>query len=464
MKGTFAVYAQAQRDKYRALYDAWLIYKVSIMTRIPSPMVQVDFSSTRLPQDRDADVFHARGLLARLLDGVHTQSDIALRVVLWNGLHYDLHSAPQVTVQLTSPKALQYFLPPSLDHLAEGYVQGHLNVQGTARAVVQVASQLAHLKVPMQGAFGRIFSPKHHDRHCDAQAIAQHYDVSNAFYRQWLDDAMVYSCAYYAQPEMTLSQAQFAKLDHILTKIMLKPGERLLDIGCGWGALPIHAAKKYGAYVVGVTLSRNQYEMAQQRVAEEGLQDQVEIRHEDYRDLAPYAGQFDKITSVGMFEHVGLSHLPEYFAKMKSLLKDGGLVLNHGITSTDPESGCSPLGAGRFIGKYVFHNGEVPHISLALRAMQQAGLEALDVECLRRHYAQTLLHWSDNYERHLGVLQAMVDEKTFRVWRVYLAGCAHAFNQNWVSVHQILACKSGTMPSLNPTPWSRSYMYPSVSQ
>ena len=160
-----------------------------------------------------------------------------------------------------------------------------------------------------------------------------------------------------------------------------------------------------------------------------------------------------------MFEHVGLNHLPQYFAKIKSLLKDGGLALNHGITSTDPNSGSSPLGAGRFIEKYVFPNGEVPHISLALRTMQESGLEALDVECLRRHYAKTLQHWSENYESRSSALSGLVSDTTFRVWRVYLAGCAHAFAQNWVSIYQVLACKAGVLPTLNPTPWSRAYMY-----
>lgn len=429
------------------------------MTRISSPMIVNErppvpvFESVRSAEP-------ARGWLARLLKGLHPPTDIPLRMELWNGTQVDLHPNPTVTVQLTSPKALQFFLPPSLDHLAQGYVQGYLNVQGAVSEVIEVASKLAHWKVPMQGVFGRIPMPGLHDREVDAQSIAQHYDVSNAFYQHWLDPDMVYSCAYFAQPDWSLARAQTAKLDHILTKVMLQPGERLLDIGCGWGALAIHAAKKYGAQVVGVTLSPKQYEWAQASVRREGLQHQVEIRLEDYRDIQPYAGQFDKITSVGMFEHVGLSNLPTYFAKMRSLLKDGGLVLNHGITSTDPDSGCSPLGAGRFIGQYVFPNGEVPHLSLALRSMQQAGLEALDVECLRRHYALTLVHWSNQYERSLSALRELVDEKTVRIWRVYLAGCAHAFQQNWVSIHQVLACKAGALPALNPTPWSRQYMYP----
>jgi cyclopropane-fatty-acyl-phospholipid synthase len=313
---------------------------------------------------------------------------------------------------------MRYFLPPSLDNLAEGYVNGHFDVQGLAQDIIGGAAQLAHGGVAAKNRFGRLFGALHHDRKKDALAIAHHYDVSNDFYALWLDPAMVYSCAYFPQANESLQAAQQAKLDHVLTKIMLKPGERLLDIGCGWGALAVRAAQKYGAKVVGVTLSKNQFELARARVAQAGLADRVEIRLQDYRDLNPRNGQFDKITSIGMFEHVGLKHLPEYFGAIHALLKDGGLVLNHGITSTDPGSGTAPLGAAQFIEKYVFPNGELPHISLALHDMQAAGLEPLDVECLRRHYARTLEMWSGNYEQHADAARGLVNETTFRVWRI----------------------------------------------
>lgn len=398
-------------------------------------------------------------LLSRFLAGLQPQSDIPLRLALWNGAHHDLGNAPQVTVHLSGPASLRYFLPPSLDNLAEGYVNGHFDVQGRAQDIVAVAAKLAHLGVPMRGRFARLFNAVRHDRGKDARAIEHHYDVSNDFYRLWLDPALVYSCAYFPTGTETLAVAQNAKLDHILTKIMLKPGERLLDIGCGWGALVLRAAQRYGASAVGVTLSRNQYQLARERVAQAGLTGQVEIRLQDYRDVDERDGRFDKITSIGMFEHVGLKYLPAYFVKIHSLLKDGGLVLNHGITSTDADSGVTPLGAASFIDKYVFPHGELPHISLALKSMQSAGLEALDVECLRRHYARTLACWADNYESRGDAIRALVSETTFRVWRIYLAGCAHAFAQNWVSLYQVLACKEGTSEQLNPTPWSRAYMY-----
>ncbi|MDH4480592.1 MAG: class I SAM-dependent methyltransferase [Rhodoferax sp.] len=401
-------------------------------------------------------------VISRFLAGLQPASDTPLRLRLWNGMQHDFGADPRVTVALDAPGAIRYFLPPSLDNLAEGYVNGHFDVQGQAQDIIDVAARLAHSGVPMKGRFGRIFSALTHDRKRDAQAIAHHYDVSNDFYALWLDPAMVYSCAYFPTAGETLADAQLAKLDHVLTKIMLQPGERLLDIGCGWGALALRAAQKFGAEVVGVTLSKQQYQWARDRVARAGLADQIEIRLQDYRDLGTSDGHFDKITSIGMFEHVGLKHLPEYFGRIYSLLKDGGLALNHGITSTDPGSASAPLGAAQFIEKYVFPSGELPHISLALKDMQTAGLEALDVECLRRHYARTLTMWSANYEQHAEAARAMVDETTFRVWRIYLAGCAHAFTQNWVSIYQVLACKAGNSAALNPTPWSRAYMYEPV--
>ena len=213
--------------------------------------------------------------------------------------------------------------------------------------------------------------------------------------------------------------------------------------------------------MTGLTLSTEQRDFALQRLARAGLSDRTELRLQDYRDLqvSDTEPAFDKITSIGMFEHVGLAHLPSYFAKVNALLKEGGLVLNHGITSTDPGSGATPLGAASFIDKYVFPNGELPHISLALKGMQSAGLETLDVECLRRHYARTLGLWADNYERHSDSIRTLVDETTYRVWRIYLAGSAHAFTQNWISLYQVLACKAGVTEQLNPTPWSRAYMY-----
>jgi cyclopropane-fatty-acyl-phospholipid synthase len=405
------------------------------------------------------DTHQADGALSRFLGKLPARANIPLRLVLWNGKSIDLGAGARVSLQIKDARALRYLVSPTIDSLAEAYVNGHFDVIGQVQDVVDVAMRLAASGESSTGKFVRLFSPVRHNKALDKSSVAHHYDVSNAFYQEWLDPRMVYSCAYYQTGQESLAQAQLAKLDHVLNKIMLKKGERLLDIGCGWGALAIRAAEKYGARVLGVTLSEKQFELARERVAQAGLRSQVDIRLLDYRDLTPHDGPFDKITSIGMFEHVGLKHLASYFTKINSLLRDGGLVLNHGITSTDPGSGNTPLGAGEFIDKYVFPNGELPHISLALHEMQVGGLEALDIECLRRHYTRTLSQWSHNFETNEAAVRGMVDAKTWRIWRIYLAGCAHAFSQNWVSLYQVLACKAGSTDGLNPTPWSRAYMY-----
>jgi cyclopropane-fatty-acyl-phospholipid synthase len=288
----------------------------------------------------------------------------------------------------------------------------------------------------------------------DAEAIQYHYDVSNEFYQVWLDENMVYSCAYFENGDEDLATAQLKKIDHILTKIQLRPGDTLLDIGCGWGALAIRAAQKYGAKCVGITLSKNQFELAKARVEQAGLTDRVDIRLQDYRDVG---GTYDRITSVGMFEHVGVKNLPSYFAKINSLLADDGIAMNHGITSTHADNGEAAYGSGEFIGTYVFPHGELPHIGQVLKSMQEGGLEALDVENLRRHYAKTCGIWADNFEAQADRIKRLVDDKRFRIWRVYLAGCSYAFAQDWVSINQVVCQKAGRNAA--ELPWSRRYMY-----
>jgi cyclopropane-fatty-acyl-phospholipid synthase len=216
----------------------------------------------------------------------------------------------------------------------------------------------------------------------------------------------------------------------------------------------IRAAQKFGAKCVGVTLSQNQFDLATKRVKDAGLEGQVEIRLQDYRDID---GQFDRITSVGMFEHVGRKNLPVYFRKVCDLLTDDGVAMNHGITSTDSDSGETAYGAGEFIDRYVFPDGELPHIGLALESLQRGGLEAIDVESLRRHYARTLGAWAERFESNAEQAKQLVDDEKFRIWRVYLAGCAYAFENDDVSIYQIVCRKAGR--SATTLPWSRGYMY-----
>lgn len=378
---------------------------------------------------------------------------IPLAVELWNGKRFEFGEAPKVCLRLRSPRSLMRLLRPSLDSLGEAYVEGDLDIDGRVQDVIEVATELA----------GRFSSPdaRHafrrlrHSQAVDARAIEHHYDVSNAFYARWLDARMVYSCAYFRHPGDTLEQAQLQKIDHILTKIRLQPGQTLLDIGCGWGALAIRAAQRYGARCVGITLSKLQHELAREKVWAAGLEGQVDIRLMDYREVE---GRFDRIVSVGMLEHVGLANLRSYFVRIHELLEDDGVAMNHGITSTDPESRESPLGGGRFIDRYVFPNGELPHVSFLLREMSAAALEATDVENLRLHYARTLDHWSARFEQAGDFLRNEVGEQRFRVWRIYLAGCAHAFRQNWIALHQVVSIKARAGTPW-PVPQTRDYIY-----
>jgi cyclopropane-fatty-acyl-phospholipid synthase len=392
--------------------------------------------------------------LKRLVERVCSQASIPLRITLWNGRQFDLSDSPSVTVRIPGPSALRYLLSPDLNRLGEAYVEGHIAVEGPVHEVFRVAETLARTASGAERVGLRRLV--RHSRAKDRKAIEHHYDVSNDFYRLFLDRNMVYSCAYYRTESDDLDRAQENKLDHILTKLMLKPEERLLDIGCGWGALILRAARKFGARAVGVTLSKNQYELVQRRIRDEGLQDRCEVRLQDYRDVPD--GDFDKIASIGMFEHVGLKNLPTYFGKMRSLLRDGGLVLNHGITSSDPDSRWIGMGAGQFIDRYVFPHGELPHISLTLKEMAAAGLEVTDVESLRPHYARTCHEWASRLAANSDQAAAAAGEKRLRIWQVYLAGCAYGFAHGWMNVYQVLACKAGER-QVQPLPLTREYMY-----
>jgi cyclopropane-fatty-acyl-phospholipid synthase len=393
--------------------------------------------------------------LTKWVESVREKAALPLRVELWNGRKFDFsNDNPSVTISVPGASALTYLLTPSLSNLGTAYVEGKIDVKGKLTDVINLAHGLAHKSLEPTGKLARFAHMFNHTKKKDAEAIQYHYDVSNEFYSEWLDPNMVYSCAYFENGDEDLATAQLKKIDHILTKIQVKPGQRLLDIGCGWGALVIRAAQKYGATCVGVTLSHRQYELARERVKQAGLEDKVEIRLEDYRDVK---GTFDRITSVGMFEHVGLKHLSAYFSKMSSLLSENGIAMNHGITSTDSESGATPYGGGEFIDKYVFPHGELPHIGLVLKTMQEGGMEALDIENLRFHYAKTCGIWADNFEARTDTIRNMIDERRYRIWRVYLAGCSYAFYNDLIAIYQVVCVKSGRMSPL--VPMSRRYMY-----
>jgi cyclopropane-fatty-acyl-phospholipid synthase len=391
----------------------------------------------------------------KAIDGLRG-SGLPLAIELWNGKRYQLSGDAPVTLRIPGAGALKYFVGADLAKLGEAYVEGHIDVEGPIREVLRAAEGLSRfLGGDKKGRRPRLLNL--HTKSRDARAIQYHYDVSNEFYALFLDREMVYSCAYFKTGDEDIHTAQAQKLDHICRKLRLEPGDRLLDIGCGWGALVRFAAKHYGVDATGITLSRNQHKLANERIAAEGLGERCRVLLQDYRDV-PGEGVFDKISSVGMFEHVGLKNLPVYFGVIHRLLKDGGIAMNHGITSIDPDSRAVGLGGGEFIGKYVFPHGELPHISLALREMSAAGLEVMDVETLRLHYAKTLWHWSARLEASLEEARKHTDEKRVRIWRTYLAGCAHAFEKRWVTIQQVVVTKAHD-PRASPLPLTREHLY-----
>uniref|UniRef100_UPI00286A1AA6 cyclopropane-fatty-acyl-phospholipid synthase family protein n=1 Tax=Methylibium sp. TaxID=2067992 RepID=UPI00286A1AA6 len=273
-------------------------------------------------------------------------------------------------------------------------------------------------------------------------------------YRLWLDEERVYSCAYFKSPDESLDQAQRNKLEHICRKLRLQPGERLLDIGCGWGALVCWAARHHGVRAHGITLSQQQLEYAQQRVRTEGLQDLVTVELRDYRDIVG-EGVFDKVSSVGMFEHVGLANLPAYLAIVRRVLRPGGLFLNHGITHD--EEGWQKSVSTEFINRYVFPDGELDCVSNIQLGMERAGFEIHDVEGLRPHYALTLRHWVQRLEANREAALREVDEPTYRVWRLYMAACALDFEAGTTGIYQILASRPNRGEW--PLPLSRGDLY-----
>jgi cyclopropane-fatty-acyl-phospholipid synthase len=271
----------------------------------------------------------------------------------------------------------------------------------------------------------------------DRTVVQHHYDVSNAFYRRLLGPSLVYSCAYFASPGETLEAAQERKLELICRKLRLQPGERLLDIGCGWGSLLLHAARHHDVRCVGITLSEEQGALARERVVEAGLSDRIEIRIADYREVDD--GPYDKIASVGMVEHVGAAQLGTYAATIARLLRPGGLVLNHGIAQLFSE----PAGEKSLIQRYVFPDGELPPLAEVLAALQGAGLEPRDVESLREHYALTLRRWLANLQEERDAVVAEIGGERERIWRLYMLGSALAFEDGDISVLQIVAARPG---------------------
>ncbi|HEX8012451.1 MAG TPA: cyclopropane-fatty-acyl-phospholipid synthase family protein [Casimicrobiaceae bacterium] len=395
--------------------------------------------------------------LTRIIASRYGGRNIPIALVLPDGGRLALSERPEVDVYARTWRGLKALASPELGALARAYVHNDLDFSGGARRVLGIAEALVGGITHGRERIAARARQWLHRRRGNKANIQHHYDVSNAFYRLWLDERMVYSCAYFRSETDTLDQAQAQKLDYICRKLMLAPGEAFLDIGCGWGALILHAAQAYGAHATGITLSQNQYDHVTARIAELGLSDRVRVELRDYLDL-PDAPLYDKIASIGMFEHVGIRNYPRYFGKIRRLLKPGGLVLNHGITHNWLGGTSLGSGIGDFVEEYVFPGGQLAHVSKVIQGIAADGLELIDAEALREHYARTLWHWTDRLEANAEAARREVGEERYRVWRIYMAGSAHAFDRGWLSIFQLLAGKPLADGRL-PHPATREYMY-----
>lgn len=378
-----------------------------------------------------------------------------VRVEFWDGSTAGPSDGPG-TIHVRSVDAVKRLLwAPGELGLGRAYVAGDLDAQGDVIEMLTALSIRSPRDVSLIrnapgalaaarriGAIGPNPEPpraeyqpdgwRAHTPWRDARAIEHHYDVSNAFYSMVLGDSMTYSCARFDTPSLSLAQAQASKHEHICTKLALSPGQRLLDIGCGWGSMVIHAAQHHGVEAVGITISPAQAELARQRVQQAGLTDRVEIRLQDYRDLG--TERFDAVSSIGMSEHVGNVNLETYFTIIRGVLGDHGRLLNHAISSV----GGSKLPKNSFAYRYVFPDGELIDLARSIEAMQRAGFEIRDVESLREHYAVTLNHWVRNLEQHWEAAVAEVGEERARVWRLYMAASAVGFSDAGLNLHQVL--------------------------
>ncbi len=379
------------------------------------------------------------------------------QVRLWDGFVWGTDEHPSFTLIVKNPRALKaMYLDPSELSLGESYVRGDFEIEGDIEAALDFADHLLTdehsggkrdstlkqllrmaihedpaIHLPSLELSGDLHSPQR-----DRQAVTYHYDLPPEFYALWLDSRMAYSCAYFQTPDDDLDTAQQNKHEYLCRKLRLCQGDRLLDIGCGWGSMVSYAAAVHGAQVLGVTLSEPQAERAQRQIQALGLGDRCRVEVRDYRDLDSLES-FDKIVSIGMFEHVGKSKLPEYFQKVWQLLRPGGMFLNNGIAYSATYHRRGPS----FTDRYVFPDGDLVPLSTALQAAEESSFEVRDVESLREHYALTLRHWLSRLERRADEARRITSDITYRIYRIYLAGSAHAFRRARLNLYQILFAK-----------------------
>ncbi|MFN4259087.1 MAG: class I SAM-dependent methyltransferase [Gemmataceae bacterium] len=407
----------------------------------------------------DRAMQRCRAFVQMLLGGYQPR-DFAIR--FWDGSTWepDLGQPATCTLVLHHPGSLRrMFWPPDRLSLMESYIFDEFDVEGEMLGFCRILKYIHGLvkswgwcdKLRVLAQIYRLpklersrttllttdMADEQRSIQHDKKSIAYHYDLSNDFYALWLDRQMVYTCAYFHTPDDDIDTAQLQKIDYVCRKLRLKPGERMLDVGCGWGGLTLHAAKHYGANVLGITLSQEQVKLANERIREAGLADRARVEYRDYRELQDPAG-FDKIAAIGIIEHVGEANMPAYYQQAWNLLKPGGVFLSHGIAlKGDGKMPRKP----NFALKYVFPNGELITLHTNLRAAEKTGFEVRDVENLREHYIRTLRHWRRALDAHADEARRITNDVRYRIYRLYLAGSEFGFTTGMFNLYQTLLAK-----------------------